>query len=67
LVGKSVGKRLVGRPRPKWEDNIITDLREIDCEVVVWVRLAQDRDQWRALVYKIMSLRVPLKRWKFLD
>jgi hypothetical protein len=51
LVGKSEGRSPFGRPRHKWEDNIKMDLREIGTEVVDWIHLAQDRDQWRALEY----------------
>jgi hypothetical protein len=57
LVGKAEGKRPQGRPRHKWEDNIRMDLREIGWGGMDWIDLAQDRDQWRALV--IMNLRVP--------
>jgi hypothetical protein len=59
LVGRSEGKRAVGRPRPRLEDNIRLDLREIWWEVVDWIHLAQDRDQWRFLVKTVMSLRYP--------
>jgi hypothetical protein len=56
LVGKPEGKRPLGRPRPRWVDNIKMDLREIGVD---WVDLAQDRDHWRALVNTVMNLRVP--------
>jgi hypothetical protein len=59
LVGKSEGKRPRGRPRHKWEDNIIMDLREIWWEVVGWMKMAKDRDQWRAVVNTVTKLRVP--------
>jgi hypothetical protein len=59
LVGKPEGKRPLGRPRRKWEDNIKMDLREIGWGGVNWIDLAQDRDQWRALVNTVMNLRVP--------
>jgi hypothetical protein len=59
LVRKSEGKRPPGRPRRWWMDNIKIDLREIGWDGVVWVDLAQDRDQWRALVNTVMNLRVP--------
>jgi hypothetical protein len=59
LVGKSEGKRPLGRLRRRWEDNIRMDLREIGWSSVDWIDLAQDRDQWRALVNTIMNLRVP--------
>jgi hypothetical protein len=58
LVGKSEGKRPLGRPRRRWEDGIRMDLREIGLEGVYWIRLAQDRDRWRAVVSAVMNLRV---------
>jgi hypothetical protein len=54
----SEGKRPLGRPRRRWEDGIRMDLREIGLEGVDWIRLAQDRDRWRAVVSAVMSLRV---------
>jgi hypothetical protein len=57
-VGKPEGKRPLGRPRRRWEDNIRIDLREIGWGGMNWIDLAQDRDQWRALVNTIMNLRV---------
>jgi hypothetical protein len=59
LAGKPEGKRPLGRPRGRWEDNIRMDLREILWEGVDWIHLVQDRDQWRALVNTVMNLRVP--------
>jgi hypothetical protein len=59
LVGKPEGKRPLGRPRRRCRDNIIMDLREIGWGGIDWVDLAQDRDQWRALVNTVMNLRVP--------
>jgi hypothetical protein len=58
LVGKPEGKRPLGRPRRRWEDGIRMYLREIDLWVVDWIRLAQDRDRWRAVVSAVMNLRV---------
>ena len=58
LVGKPEGKRPLGRPRRKREDNIKMDLREVG-GVGDWMELAQDRDRWRALVNTVMNLRVP--------
>jgi hypothetical protein len=58
LVGKPKGKRPLGRPRCRWVDNIKMDLREI-WDGRDWIELAQDRDQWRALVNTVMNLRVP--------
>jgi hypothetical protein len=50
LMGKPEGKRPLGRPRRGWEDNIKMDLREIGWGTVDWINVAQDRDQWRALI-----------------
>ena len=50
LVGKPEGKRPLGRPRHKWEDNIKMDLQEVGCGVMEWIELAQDTDRWRAFV-----------------
>jgi hypothetical protein len=58
LVGKPEGERPLGRPRRMWEDGIRMDLREISLGDVDWIRLAQDRDQWRAVVSAVMNLRV---------
>jgi hypothetical protein len=58
LVGKPEGKRPLGRPRRRKEDNIITDIKEIDREVVDWIRVAQDMDERRAVVNTVMNLRV---------
>jgi hypothetical protein len=49
----------LGRPRRRWVDNIKMDLREMGWDCVDWIELAQDRDQWRALVNTVMNLRVP--------
>ena len=59
LVGKPEGKRPLGRPRRRWEDNIKMDLREAGCDPGEWIDLAEDRDQWRAYVRAVMNLRVP--------
>jgi hypothetical protein len=58
LVGKPEGKRPLGRPRRRWVNNIKMDLREIEWDVMDWIDLAQDRNQWRALVNTVMYLRV---------
>jgi hypothetical protein len=66
LVGKPEGKRPLGRPRRRWVDNIKMDLREIGCDGVNWIDMAQDRDQWRALVNTVLNLRVPKNSGGFL-
>jgi hypothetical protein len=58
-VGKPEGKRPVGGPRGDWVNNIKMDVREIGWGGMNWIHLAQDRDQWRALVSTVMNLRVP--------
>jgi hypothetical protein len=58
-MGKPEGKRPVGKPTRSWKDNIKIDLREIGWSGIDWIRLAQDRDQWRALVNTVLNLRVP--------
>jgi hypothetical protein len=57
LVGKPEGKRPLGRPRCRWEDNIKADLQEVGCGGMDWIELAQDRDRWREIVNAVM--RVP--------
>jgi hypothetical protein len=59
LVKRPEEKRALGRPRRRWEDNIKMDLREIIIDGANWIRLAQDRVQWRAFVNTVMNLRVP--------
>jgi hypothetical protein len=59
LVGKPEGKRPLGRPRRRCEDNIKMDLREIGIDGANWIRLAQDRVRWRGFVNTVMNLRVP--------
>jgi hypothetical protein len=59
LVGKPEGKRLLGRPRRRWEDNIKMDLQEVEGDRGEWMELAQDRDRWRVLVGKVRNFRVP--------
>ena len=58
LVGKSEGRRKLGRPRHRWVDNIRLDLQELGCGYTDWIGLAQDRDRWRTLVNAVMNLRV---------
>jgi hypothetical protein len=59
LVGNLEGKRPLGRPRRRWVENIKMDLIEIGWNDMDWIDLAQDRDQWRALVKALMKLLVP--------
>jgi hypothetical protein len=59
LVGEPKGERPLGRPRRRWADNIKIDLREKGWDGMDWIDLAQDRDQWRALMNAVMNLRVP--------
>ena len=58
LVEKPEGRRPLGRPRRRWEDNIRMDLREVGCGCVDWMELAQDRDRWCALVSAVMNFGV---------
>jgi hypothetical protein len=67
LVGMSEGKRPLGRPRRRWVDNIKMELREIGWDGMDWIDLAQNRDQWRALVNAVINLRVPYNAGKFLS
>jgi hypothetical protein len=66
-VGKCEGKRPLGRPRRRWEDNIKMDLREVGYGGMDWIELAQYRDRCRALVYVIMNLSGSIKCGEFLD
>jgi hypothetical protein len=59
LIGRSEGKRPLGRLRHRWGDNIKKDLREIGIDGTKWIRLAQDRVQWCAFVNTVMNLQVP--------
>jgi len=59
LVGKPEGKRPLGRPRRRWEDNIKMDLQEVECGGMGWIELAQDRDRWQTLVNAVMNFRFP--------
>jgi hypothetical protein len=66
LVGKAERKRPLGRPRCRWEDNIMMDLQEVGCGGMDWFELAQDRDRWRALVNAVMNLWIPENSGNFL-
>jgi len=59
LVGNPEGKRTLGRPRRRWEDNIKMDIEEVGCGGMDWIKLAQDSDSWRERVNAVMNLRVP--------
>jgi hypothetical protein len=59
LVGKPEGKRPLGRPRCRWEDNIRIDLQEVGCGGMDWIEIAKDSDKWQALVNAVMNLHVP--------
>jgi hypothetical protein len=59
LVGRPEGRRPLGRPRRRWEDNIKMDLGEIGFGDLDWIHWRPDRDKWRALVNTVMNLRVP--------
>jgi hypothetical protein len=59
ILGMPEGKRSLGRPRRRWVDNVKMDVRDIEWDGMDWIDLAQDRDQWRALVNTVMNLQVP--------
>jgi hypothetical protein len=66
LVWKREGKRSLGRPRRRWEDNIKLELQEVGCGGMDWIELDQDMDRWRTLVNAVMNLRVPYNAGNFL-
>jgi hypothetical protein len=67
LVGKPEGKRPLGRPRRKWEDDIKMDLQEVGWRDMNWIDLTKNRDSWRALENAVMNLRVPQNAGNFLS
>jgi hypothetical protein len=67
LVGRPEGKRPLGRPRRRWENNIKMDFQEVGRGCGDWMELAQDRDRWRALVSEVMNFSGSIKCREFLD
>jgi hypothetical protein len=67
LVGRPEGRRPLGRPRRRWEDNIKLDLKEIGIDGANWIQLAQNRVQWRAFVNTVMNIRVTYRKQDFFD
>jgi hypothetical protein len=65
-VGKREGKRPLGRPRRRWEDNIKMDFQEVGYGGTDWVELTQERDRWRAYVKAVMNLRIQYNERNFL-
>ena len=65
LARKPEGKRPLGRPRRRWDDNIRMDFLEVGCGGMDWIDLSQERDRWRALVNAVMNLRVPYNAGNF--
>jgi len=59
MVGQHEGKRTLGSTRCRWEDNFKMDIHEVGGGGMYWIKLAQDRDRWRALVNAVMKFRVP--------
>jgi len=59
LVGNPEGKKPLGRPKSRWEDNIKIELQEVGCGGMDEIELAQDRDRWRSVVNAVMNLGVP--------
>jgi hypothetical protein len=59
LVGKPEGKKPLGRPKHRWEDNMKMDLQEAGCQGMDWIDVAQDRDRWQILLIAVMNIWVP--------
>jgi hypothetical protein len=59
MLWKPEGKRPLGRPRRRWEDNIKMDLQEVWCEGLDWIELAQDRDKWWSFLSVVINIRIP--------
>ena len=66
LVGKPGGKKLLGTPKLRWEDNITMDLQEVGCGDMDWINLAHNKDRWQALVNAVINLWIPKKMGNFL-
>jgi len=66
LGGTREGKRPLGRPRHRWEDNIKMGLKEVGCGVMDWIDVSQDKDRWRAVVNAVMNILVPQNAGNFL-
>jgi hypothetical protein len=66
LVGRPEGRRPLGRPRCRWEDDIKMDLQEVGWGDIDWIELAEDRDRWWTLLNVIMNLQVPQNAGNFL-
>jgi hypothetical protein len=66
LVGRTEGRRPLGRPRRRWQDNIKTDLQDVGCGGMDWIELAEDRDRWQALVTAVKNFRVLQNAGNFL-
>jgi hypothetical protein len=67
LVGNPEGKRQLGKPRRRWEDNIKIDIQEVGCGDMDWIELAKYNESWQALVNAVMNLRVPQNAGNFFD
>jgi hypothetical protein len=65
LVKRPEGRKPLGRPRRRWEDDIKMDLQEVGWGGMDWIDMAQDRDRWRAVVNAVMNLRVPQNAGNF--